>query len=414
MSGANESTVIPNHYAATLSELDRTIARAVPPGGNWKDIPESVPSRRLQQIRVSYAAGKGSRSTYYGRLRPDAPAYTINTYFTRPGNGCHLHYDYAGGQHRTLSHREAARLQSFPDRFVFHGSRTAVSTQIGNAVPPLLAYNVARAIPHCGLFVDLFSGAGGLSLGFQWAGWQPLIANDVDEPALSTYRANIHDDVVIGDIRNDAVFESIVGRCQEARAKDPDVPFFVLGGPPCQGFSTAGNRRSSGDDRNWLFRQYKAILERLRPDGFVFENVPGLLNMEGGRVFEAVSDELASTIDRLVFWKLRAEDYGVPQRRTRVILVGDSTGTIQNDAPPQVTQLGDKINLFSEPAQAVTAYAALSDLPALEPGEDGSGKTYAHEPCHPYQKFMRSLMSVDVYLQALSDSTNIVLLDDNQ
>src|SRR5918997_2364265 len=119
--------MIPNHYASTLSELDRTIARSVPPGGNWKDIPETVPSKRLQQIRISYAAGKGSRSTYYGRLRPGAPAYTINTYFARPGNGCHLHYDYTGGQHRTLSQREAARLQSFPDRFIFHGSRGSVA-----------------------------------------------------------------------------------------------------------------------------------------------------------------------------------------------------------------------------------------------------------------------------------------------
>ena len=114
--------MIPNHYSARLSELDLAMAIHIPPGGNWKNIPTSIPSQRLAQIRESYAKGGGSRSTYYGRLRPDAPAYTINTYFGRPGNGCHLHYDYAGGQHRVISQREAARLQSFPDDFVFLGS----------------------------------------------------------------------------------------------------------------------------------------------------------------------------------------------------------------------------------------------------------------------------------------------------
>ena len=156
---------IPNHYSASLSELDLMIASAVPPGGNWKDVPESVPSRRIQQIRESYVAGKGSRSTYYGRLRPDAPAYTINTYFSRPGNGCHLHYDFT--QQRVLSQREAARLQSFPDSFVFQGSKNSINQQIGNAVPPLLAYQIALRFPTAGQFVDLFSGARWARSGFR-------------------------------------------------------------------------------------------------------------------------------------------------------------------------------------------------------------------------------------------------------
>src|SRR5690349_7613196 len=131
--------MIPNHYSAKLSELDLATALAIPPGGNWKNVPTSIPLKRLETIRQSYARGEGSRSTYYGRLRPEMPAYTVNTYFSRPGNGCHLHYDYEGGQHRVISQREAARLQSFPDNFVFVGSKNSVSVQIGNAVPPLLA-----------------------------------------------------------------------------------------------------------------------------------------------------------------------------------------------------------------------------------------------------------------------------------
>ncbi|HOU91981.1 MAG TPA: hypothetical protein PLU22_13105, partial [Polyangiaceae bacterium] len=77
--------MIPNHVAAAMSALDLELARAVPPGGNWRQVPESFPSRRLRQIRESAARGEGSRSSYYGRLRASEPAHTISTYFTRPG-----------------------------------------------------------------------------------------------------------------------------------------------------------------------------------------------------------------------------------------------------------------------------------------------------------------------------------------
>jgi len=221
---------IPNHHTAKLSKLDLDVARAVPPGGNWKNIPPEIPSKRLEQIRVSFAAGEGSRSTYYGRLHPDRPSYTINTYFNRPGNGCHLHYDYKGGQHRVISEREAARLQSFPDNFVFLGSHVAVHKQIGNAVPPLLAYQIAKTLPVTGQYVDLFSGAGGLSLGFKWAGWQPIVANDIESSFLDTYQQNIHPTVVCGDIREKHIFRKIVEAIVKSRNRD--VPLLVIGGPP--------------------------------------------------------------------------------------------------------------------------------------------------------------------------------------
>lgn len=402
-SGASvtKKTAIPNHYAARLSELDEVMVRAVPPGGNWKDIPKSVPSQRLEQIRVSYAAGEGSRSTYYGRLQPNAPAYTINTYFGRPGNGCHLHYDYAGGQHRTISHREAARLQSFPDSFVFHGSRSAVAQQIGNAVPPLLAFQIAKTFGAPGLFLDLFSGAGGMGLGFAWAGWRPIVASDIEKSFLATYRANVDEKTICGDICDDAVFTAIVETCKAARHSFPGVPFFVLGGPPCQGFSTAGNRRSMDDDRNWLFKRYNELVELVHPDAFVFENVPGLMNMEGGRVFEMVRRELEANVRRLSVWKLRAEEYGVPQRRTRVVLVGETREVSWARPPQQVTQLGAESDLFGALPQAVTVGEALSDLPPVKAGEDGSAMNYLHEPMNPYQRLMRGCLTADEYLQLL-------------
>jgi len=391
--------MIPNHYSARLSELDLAMAIHIPPGGNWKNIPTSIPSQRLAQIRESYAKGGGSRSTYYGRLRPEAPAYTINTYFGRPGNGCHLHYDYAGGQHRVISQREAARLQSFPDDFVFFGSRTAINTQIGNAVPPLLGYQIALHLGSPGIFVDLFSGAGGLALGFKWAGWLPIIANDIERIAIETYAKNVDSSVVVGDIQDPEIFSKIVSMANIARQLSPGAKLFVLGGPPCQGFSTAGNSRSMQDERNSLFRNYMQIITSINPDGFVFENVMGLLNIEQGRVFEQIKTALRSVTDQLSVWKLDTSNYGIPQRRKRVILVGLKQ-QLQTLLPPILTSDSTGNGLIDLPS-AVTTYEALSDLPPLESSQDGENLDYIFPPTTDYQELMRGYISPEQYLNTL-------------
>ncbi|MBE0540837.1 MAG: Alw26I/Eco31I/Esp3I family type II restriction adenine-specific DNA-methyltransferase [Verrucomicrobia bacterium] len=396
---AGLAATIPNHYTAKLSKLDLDVARAVPPGGNWKNIPHQIPSKRLEQIRVSFAAGEGSRSTYYGRLHQDRPSYTINTYFNRPGNGCHLHYDYEGGQHRVISEREAARLQSFPDNFVFLGSHVAVHKQIGNAVPPLLAYQIAKTLPVTGQYVDLFSGAGGLSLGFKWAGWQPIVANDIESSFLDTYQHNIHPTVVCGDIRENHIFRKIVEAIVKSRNRD--VPLLVIGGPPCQGFSTAGHRRSLNDKRNHLFNDFKALVETIKPDGFVFENVTGLLNMDGGAVFDMIRKELQILDNPLVPWILNAEQFAVPQRRTRLVLLSVPKRWKAVAPPAQITSMEQEMTLFGQTAKAVSVRDALSDLPPLHHGEDGSYGDYISTPQHPYQSFMRGVISVEEYLEAM-------------
>ena len=149
-----------NHISPRLSDLEWEMAKHIPPGGNWQNIPVHLPSKRLEQIRRT-----GGRTTYYGRLRYDKPSYTITTYFNRLGNSSNLHPE----QQRMISIREGARLQSFKDSFIFYGSKTSQYKQIGNAVPTLLARAVAEAIyPHIinKSMIDLFSGAGGMSEGF--------------------------------------------------------------------------------------------------------------------------------------------------------------------------------------------------------------------------------------------------------
>lgn len=386
---------IPNHASAKLSAMDMSIVLSVPPGGNWKDVPVSIPSKRLQTIRDSYKAGLGSRSTYYGRLHPDRPSYTINTYFTRPGNGCHIHYDYAGGQHRVISYREAARLQSFPDAFEFVGSGRAVAIQIGNAVPPLLAYQIALTLGKPGLCLDLFAGAGGLGLGFKWAGWQSVVANDIDAKALESFRNNVHKDVLLGDIQHPDTTKELIRRCRAARRQNTK-PFWILGGPPCQGFSTAGKPRTMEDNRNQLFWSYRDLVEELKPDGFVFENVSGLLNMDGGRVYQLVKDAFSTVMPNISGWVLSTAEHAVPQRRTRVILVG--TRTKQCEPPSRISALDPGADLFADHERVVSVKEALCDLPALHQGQNGVALPYRSEPSHPYQALMRGVLSPAEYL----------------
>lgn len=382
--------MIANHIAPKLSELDLMVARAVPPGGNWKNIPASVPSQRLKQIRESYARGEGSRSTYYGRLMAHEPAYTISTYFGRPGNGCHLHFD--AEQDRTLSYREAARLQSFPDSFVFGGPHTAVAKQIGNAVPPLLAYWLAQAFGEHGILIDLFAGAGGLSLGFHWAGWKSVVASDIDEHAMATFANNIHSNVVVGDIRSAEIRSRIV---RLAASNPRNLLRVLVGGPPCQGFSTAGNRRSRDDNRNQLFRDYCALVAAVAPDAFLFENVTGLLNMEGGLVFTEVIDELKKVAEEVRVWRVSADEYGVPQRRERIIIVGLRTTKAFQLAPGPLSA-----GLFG--GVPVSVFEALSDLPKLVAGEDGTSKEYRTRSQTPYQKLMRGELDARNFLDTLA------------
>jgi len=382
-----------NHYASSLSELDMQVIKCVPPGGNWKNIPESVPSQRLAQIRESYKAGKGSRSTYYGRLRPEMPSYTINTYFNRPGNGCNMHYD----QDRTISQREAARFQSFPDSFEFIGSLGAINNQIGNAVPPLLAYQIAKEIPFKGQFIDLFCGAGGLALGFVWAGWKPIIGNDIDKYAIETHKRNLQGDAVVGDINSDEVHDIIVQRALEAKEENPNLPLFVLGGPPCQGFSTANTRRGAEDMRNWLFKAYAKIVRDIQPDGFVFENVRGILNLDKGRFFEMIKTELKECVDEIKVNQVSAANFGVPQRRDRVIIVGGSEDLVRGFQLKEISCVPKNGQLSLLP-QVIGVEDAIGDLPPLNPGEDGSQYNYRFPAANLYQKFMRGEITPDEYL----------------
>jgi len=164
----------------------------------------------------------------------------------------------------------------------------------------------------------------------------------------------------------------------------------------------AGHRRSLDDKRNHLFNDFKALVETIKPDGFVFENVTGLLNMDGGAVFDMIRKELQILDNPLVPWILNAEQFAVPQRRTRLVLLSVPKRWKAVAPPAQITSMDQEMTLFGPTAKAVSVSDALSDLPPLHHGEDGSEKSYASQPQNPYQGLMRSIISPAEYLCSMA------------
>ena len=129
---------VTDHFIPQMSELDKFIVQHVKPGGNYMDIPTYVNSARIQRLQKS-----GGHTTCYGRLSPDKPSYTINTYFNRPNVGCNIHYS----ENRLITVREALRLQSFPDSYeIISSSKQGKHLIVGNAVPPLLGKVIAHQL----------------------------------------------------------------------------------------------------------------------------------------------------------------------------------------------------------------------------------------------------------------------------
>lgn len=215
-------------------------------------------------------------------------------------------------------------------------------------------------------FIDLFSGCGGMSLGFEMSGFKELLAIDNWKDALVTYEHN----------RNDAHTLCADLSClspEDVKNKynidDVDV---IIGGPPCQGFSLAG-KRIIEDERNKLYKSFVNFVRCFRPKAFVMENVPNILSIGGGMVRDSILkdfEDLGYTINVQV---LTASDYGVPQNRRRAVFVGFSGRTKFNFPQP-----------FDTPK--VTSYEALCDLPE---GSLSNGEKYPIEIQNDYQRLMR-------------------------
>ncbi|MDE9580489.1 DNA cytosine methyltransferase [Citrobacter koseri] len=157
--------------------------------------------------------------------------------------------------------------------------------------------------------VSLFSGAGGLDLGFKNAGFQIVWANDIDSDAVQTYKKNIGDHIVLKDLSQ--VDMNDIPNC--------DV---VIGGFPCQGFSQANLLRNKDDERNQLYLEFLRVVDAKKPKFFFAENVRGILSLDNGTAIEKIESDFKALGYKVKKQLFNVADYGVPQMRYRVIIVG--------------------------------------------------------------------------------------------
>ena len=178
-------------------------------------------------------------------------------------------------------------------------------------------------------FLDLFSGAGGISMGAKLAGLKKLASIEIDKDASNTIKKNFpeshHFEMPIQNLIVDSLDSVLKG----------EKVNIIFGGPPCQGFSVAGLRKPD-DPRNQLFKEYVRIVKHIEPDFVVVENVPGILTMENGKVYQELIKQFADVgYPNMTVRILESATFGVPQLRTRAIFIGNRLG-IKNPYPQEI------------------------------------------------------------------------------
>ena len=396
-------SVLYNHVATDHKQFVKDVIALVPPGGNWKDLPKGV-----GESRTFHEA--------WTRYHGDKPSKTIDT-----GHRNHFHYEY----NRVPTIRENARLQSFPDDFIFLGNKTQQNRQVGNAVPPLLGEALARqmiAIIDAKKStnrklnsIELFAGCGGLLEGFEQSKKYNLIAavEWEEAPCQNLIRRltdkwkikNANEKVIRFDIqRTKELFDGWddveygTNQGLDALVKDKSVDV-IVGGPPCQAYSIAGRVRDENgmrdDYRNYLFESYLKVVRHYRPKAFLFENVPGILTARPGNGARCIIDIIQEEFDKAGYATLfeisnavvDMTEYGVPQNRKRIIILGLSKEVYGNKCEQMLQSYYYEILPKYQVKQKVTVRDAIGDLPKLMPlgrTERYEGKNIAHNLPSPW------------------------------
>jgi len=220
--------------------------------------------------------------------------------------------------------------------------------------------------------LDLFCGAGGLSWGMDKnPHFQTTVALDFDAQAADTFKKNMpYAEVVVGDITDSTVKERIVSLAQQTGVN------MIIGGPPCQGYSMKGKKLGLEDPRNFLFREYLSLVEKLQPEVFVIENVKGLLLSANGWFKAQIIDAIEGLGYTVKFGILNAADFGVPQSRERAIFICSKHREIPLPAPTV--------------ERRTTVRDAISDLAYLESNEGDFEQEYTTDAQSDYQSMMRT------------------------
>lgn len=239
--------------------------------------------------------------------------------------------------------------------------------------------------------VSLFSGCGGLDLGFKWENFDIIWANDNMRDACETYKKNIGNHIV----------------CKSILDIDPEkIPHadLIIGGPPCQGFSGIG-KRDPNDKRSSLVWSYLNIINHVKPKVFLFENVTGLKSSrssDGLKVIDKLAEAFEGIGYKINIYTLNAADYGVPQKRKRVFIIGNQYN-IDIEPPPQTHSEDGKIG-----KKWVSSFEAISDLG--KPND--KGKISYEKKCDcDYQKFMRiNTAETDLHITPYASKKDIEII----
>lgn len=231
--------------------------------------------------------------------------------------------------------------------------------------------------------IDLFSGVGGLSHGFVKNGYTIKKAVEFDKSIAFSYIQN-HPNVemIVDDIKN-------IDMSGKFHLKDANV---IIGGPPCQGFSMAGSRIRNGfldDPRNYLFKHYFNVVKTVKPEIFIMENVKGIQTMQNGQIFKEIlrifsDSELLDGKPYNIFYKIvNAGDFGVPQKRERMIIIGTTKNNIDFEKLWNKTkyQINIENSSFFETVDVADAISNLS-----EPND--TGEVNNPKPITEYQKYL--------------------------
>lgn len=261
-------------------------------------------------------------------------------------------------------------------------------------------------------FIDLFAGCGGLSEGFYREGFRALAHVEINHWACETLRTRMkhyaYEHIDKSVIEHDITSEDIIDKLE--KATNGEVPDIIIGGPPCQAYSTAGRVRDgkgmASDPRNFLFESYVKILEHFRPKFFVFENVTGILSakVNGKRIFPQVLEALGKNykvIDDPEVILYDTSNYGVPQIRKRIIIIGvrnDIEGKDVKELYADVTKTHyGKDSVEKERGKLkrfVDVRDAIGDLPFVLPGQDVSTNAFNYK-CE--NEFLRRVGKPGIY-----------------
>jgi DNA-methyltransferase (dcm) len=219
--------------------------------------------------------------------------------------------------------------------------------------------------------IDLFAGAGGMSLGAQWAGIQIKLAVENNPYAAATYAHN-HPGV--------SLFNKDIRKLKQIAIERGRDQVIVLGGPPCKGFSTSNQRtRNQNNPNNHLFKEFIRVVKLIRPDWVVFENVKGILETEGGFFVDKIQNSLKRLGYTLSVGLLNASNFGVPQNRSRFFIIGSLHGLRIEMPIPNVSRY-------------LTVEEAIIDLPLLENGASFVRLPYRTIPSSNYAAVLRSTL----------------------